>query len=80
MTREQTEEGIAFGRVLRDIRSSRGITQKELGELSDLHSESISLMERGLRQPTLKTILQLAAALEVKASTLVKRVEQHLQS
>jgi transcriptional regulator with XRE-family HTH domain len=80
MTRQKTEEGIAFGKVLREVRDSRGLTQEQLGELTDLTSESISLYERGLRQPTLKTLLQLAAALEIEPATLVQRVEQRLRS
>jgi len=80
MTRQKTAEGIAFGRVLREVRDSRGLTQEQLGELTDLTSESISLFERGLRQPRLETILRLAAALEVEAATLVQKVEQRLRS
>lgn len=80
MTRQKTEEGLAFGRVLREVRKSRGLTQDQLGELTDLTGESISLYERGLRQPTLTTLLQLAAALDTDASALVQEVEERLHS
>jgi transcriptional regulator with XRE-family HTH domain len=36
----------------------------------------ISLLERGLRQPSLKTILQLAKPLGIKPSELVAQVAQ----
>lgn len=79
MARKKTEEGVAFGKVLRNERSKRGVTQEQLGELSGLHPKYISLMERGLRQPTLASILQLATALEIEASTLIEQVEKHLR-
>lgn len=80
MARKKTKEGVAFGKALRNERDDRGVTQEQLGELSGLHPKYISLMERGLRQPTLTTILQLATALEIEASTLIEQVEKHLRT
>jgi transcriptional regulator with XRE-family HTH domain len=44
----------AFGEVLRDCRTKAGISQENLAFKVDLDRTYISLLERGLRQPTLE--------------------------
>ena len=70
----------AFGVVLKKERERIGITQIDLAGLCDIDKETISLYERGLRQPTLKTLLKLADALNVEAEYLVTEVKKHLTS
>ena len=55
----------AFGIVLRDLRHARSLSQEALALESDLDRTFISLMERGLRQPSLTTVLQLSGPLGV---------------
>ncbi|MGK7345737.1 MAG: helix-turn-helix domain-containing protein [Candidatus Nitrospinota bacterium M3_3B_026] len=64
-----------FGEVMRDLRKKRGFSQEELGFETGYHRTYISLLERGLRSPTLTTIFQLATALEVKPSEIIRQVE-----
>ncbi len=64
-----------FGEVIRGLRRERGLSQEELGFESDLHRTYISLLERGKRIPGLKTIFQLAMALKIPPSEIVRRVE-----
>jgi transcriptional regulator with XRE-family HTH domain len=64
---------VAFGRVLRDCRNQAGVTQEELAALADVDRTFVSLLERGLRQPTLETLFRLASALGVAPATLVSR-------
>jgi len=52
-----------------------GFSQEELGFETGYHRTYISLLERGLRSPTLTTIFQLATALEVKLSEMIRRIE-----
>ena len=61
----------AFGIVLRDLRQARSLSQETLALESDLDRTFISLLERGLRQPSLTTILQLAGPLGVAPEHLV---------
>ena len=68
----------AFGKVLRELRVQRGLSQEELGFESGYHRTYISLLERGLKNPSLKTIFHLSQVLLVKPSDLVKRVESNL--
>jgi transcriptional regulator with XRE-family HTH domain len=64
----------AFGDVLRDCRTRAGITQENLAFRAELDRTYVSLLERGLRQPTLETLFRLAAVLEIAPTTLITRM------
>lgn len=64
----------AFGIVLRDLRQARSLSQEALAQESELDRTFISLLERGLRQPSLTTILQLAKPLAVSPENIVASV------
>jgi transcriptional regulator with XRE-family HTH domain len=70
----------AFGAVLRAIRIESGISQEELGFRTGLDRTFISLLERGVRSPTIVTIFKLAEVLEVSPSEIVQRMEQLLST
>jgi len=65
---------IAFGRVLRELRLARGLTQEQLASLGNFDRTYPSLLERGLRTPTLSVIFRLSEVLGIAASTLVGKV------
>jgi transcriptional regulator with XRE-family HTH domain len=54
-----------FGLTVRKFRSQLGWSQEELAEHSELHRTYISGIERGVRNPSLSIILQIAKALRV---------------
>ncbi|MDU8361082.1 helix-turn-helix transcriptional regulator [Pseudomonas syringae group sp. J309-1] len=62
----------AFGKVLREARLDRKITQEGLAYQAGLQRNYISLMERGHHQPTLETVFALAAALECSPLDLIR--------
>lgn len=64
----------AFGIVLRELRRRRSLSQEALAQESELDRTFIWLLERGLRQPSLTTILQLAGPLGVRPEQLVADV------
>ena len=68
----------AFGQVLRQTRLRRGLSQESLALDAGLDRTFISMLERGLRQPTLATLFALAAALNVKPSRFISDVERAL--
>lgn len=68
--------GAVFGEVLKHFRSVRGISQEELALLSGLDRTFVSRLERGIRQPTLATLIGIGLALEVSAAELVKETER----
>jgi transcriptional regulator with XRE-family HTH domain len=64
-----------FGQVLKNIRKQQKISQEELAFRSNLDRTYISMLERGIHQPTLNSLIAIAAALEMKASELVQIFE-----
>lgn len=68
-----------FGTILREIRTKRGISQEKLAEFCELDRTYISLLERGLRQPTLTTIFKLSEALEILPSELIGITEKRIK-
>jgi len=61
----------AFGTVLRAARETAGISQELLAERADCDRTYPSLLERGLRQPTIGKVIDIAGALRVEAASLV---------
>ena len=68
-----------FGRVLREIRQERGLSQEQLGFDSGYHRTYISFLERGKKNPTLATVFDLAETLKMPAWEIVRRVETRLK-
>lgn len=66
----------AFSHVLLRFRQEKGLTHEELAERSGLHPTTISLLERGKRQPSLGTIFMLARGLTVEPERLVREVRR----
>jgi len=64
-----------FGSTLKELRNNAGISQQELAFECGLDRTYISLLERGLRQPTINTIFILANQLGIKPSRFIKKVE-----
>jgi transcriptional regulator with XRE-family HTH domain len=70
----------AFGSVLREARGERGMSQDKLSEVCDFDRTYPSLLERGLRCPTLTMLLRLADALAVEPARLVAETIKRLQA
>jgi transcriptional regulator with XRE-family HTH domain len=61
----------AFGAILRTARAGAGISQEELAERADIDRTYPSLLERGLRQPTLSKVIDIANAIGIEPAVLV---------
>ena len=68
----------AFGNCLRQLRKQHGYSQEHLAMICDLDRTFVSLLERGRRQPSLSTILNLAAALKTAPEDLIRDVRELL--
>jgi transcriptional regulator with XRE-family HTH domain len=66
----------AFGLVLRYLRKVRGITQEALALEAGIKRNYVSLIERGINQPTITIIFKLAASLKIKPSQILELVEK----
>ncbi|HYO77825.1 MAG TPA: helix-turn-helix transcriptional regulator [Thermoanaerobaculia bacterium] len=71
MTAQIQPEGEVFGRRLRELRQKHGVTQEQLSIATGLTEGYISNMERGLKVPSLTTILRISVALNCKVTELV---------
>ena len=67
-----------FGRVLREARIRKGLSQERLALDSGLDRTFISLLERGLRQPTLTSIFAISESLGVRPSRLIVGLESRI--
>lgn len=68
----------AFGNTLQKLRHEKLWSQEYLGFEADLSRAFVSLLERGLRSPTLDTIMVLCAALHISLVDLAKLVQDEL--
>jgi transcriptional regulator with XRE-family HTH domain len=66
----------AFGQALRAIRAEKEISQEQLGLDAGFDRTYISLVERGINSPTIRTVVKLAAVLKIAPSKIVKRMEE----
>jgi transcriptional regulator with XRE-family HTH domain len=64
-----------FAMVLQKQRKLKGISQEHLAEKADCDSTMISLIERGIRNPTLNMGDSLAQGLGVPLSEMIKEAE-----
>ena len=64
-----------FGRNVARIRDARGFSQDKLAEKADLDRTYISGIERGVRNPGIKTVIRIAKALSASVGDLCKGVD-----
>ncbi len=68
----------AFGKILREHRRARGLSQEDLAAGGEFDRTYPSLLERGLRSPTLTILFYISKKLEVRADQLVEETEKEL--
>lgn len=66
-----------FGNILRTERKSAGLSQEALALRCNIDRTFISMLERGRRQPTLKTLFKLSDALNLKPSYIILKMEKY---
>ncbi|EHK54583.1 MULTISPECIES: helix-turn-helix transcriptional regulator [Allomesorhizobium] len=64
------------GRNVQRIRQRKRLTQEQLAEISGFSQQYISGLEKGRRNPTIITIYELASALGVSHTDLVRPDKQ----
>ena len=75
MSKSATRDLISASVVtaLREKRQQQGFSMERLAEKAGLSTSMISLMERGLRNPTLDTLLRIAEVLEVDLGRVIQK-------
>ncbi len=64
-----------FALNLRRIRHTRGLSQERLAHNADLNMTHVAKIERGEREPGVRTVSKLAKALEVSAAELFDGID-----
>jgi transcriptional regulator with XRE-family HTH domain len=70
----------AIGQAIREIRLEREMSQEQLAFECGFDRTYISLMERGIRSPTVRSLVKLASVLNVRPSEVLARMEALLNS
>ena len=69
---------VAFGKLVAGLRKAARLSQEELAERAGLHRTYVSQVERGLKSPTIVTLLRLSRALDTTPSKLMRQLEAEL--
>jgi transcriptional regulator with XRE-family HTH domain len=70
---------VHFGAVLKNARARCGLSQEALCEGANMDRTYPSLLERGLRTPTLPVVIEIAQALGVEPAQLVIETLERLR-
>lgn len=70
-----SEDLATLGRGIRRSRKEKGLSQEGLAEVAGLNRNYIGYLERGERNPSAKTIIDVARALGVKPAILFSEFE-----
>jgi transcriptional regulator with XRE-family HTH domain len=68
----------SFGRVLKEARTRSGLSQQKLADGAGADRSYLSMLERGLQQPTLTMLLRIAMALHMQPEDLVRTMRELL--
>ena len=64
-----------FGRIIREHRTGRGLTQEELAYRADMNVTYLSDLERGHNNPSLAILVDIARALDTHPAKLLEGLE-----
>ena len=76
---ERKNRAVVVGQVFRDARLNRGLSQIQLGIEAEIDRTYPSLLERGLRMPTVDVFLRIAAVVRVQPAELMQRIVDGLE-
>ncbi|MFZ6013405.1 MAG: helix-turn-helix domain-containing protein [Bacteroidota bacterium] len=65
-----------LGKVIRQVREEKGVTQERLAELAEVDRTYIYRIESGKRSPSVDIIFRLADALKISPGNLLDRVNR----
>ena len=63
---------VLVGERIRALRTAKGWRQIDLAQHSGVHEVHLSDLERGVREPGLRTLAKIAAALDTPLSEILK--------
>jgi transcriptional regulator with XRE-family HTH domain len=66
----------AIAQTIANLRHKANLSQEELADRAHIHRTYVSQIERGLKSPTLQVLMQIASALNISASNILRDIEQ----
>lgn len=69
------EQLIAFGKHVRALRTSKGLTGVQFSEKLGVDKQFLSRLELGQSDPRITTLIRLAQALDMQLSDLLKKMK-----
>lgn len=66
------------GRIIRDIRQKRGLTQEVLSSLAGISRSHLAEIESGRTKANVETLWKITEALEMNLSELIQMTERHV--
>lgn len=75
MSSEKNQSAIAFGKIIKNLRLERELTQNNLADMINSERSHISDIERGVKSPSLLMIFRLSEALKIASGDLIQMVE-----
>ena len=67
---------VILGRILKQVRQEKNMTQSQLAETCRLDEDYIGKIERGKRQPSISTLFKIADALDIPVADILQSVEK----
>jgi len=65
-----------IAQILRNEREKRSLSMNQVAERAGLSQQMVSYVERGMRNPTIETLLRMAAAIEVDLARVIERAQK----
>ena len=62
--------------LLREEREKRGLSMTILGDRAGLSQQMVSYVERGMRNPSLDTLIRLTNAMEIDLAELIREAQK----
>jgi len=78
MSKEKNQSAVIFGKIIKNLRLERELTQNNLADMINSERSHISDIERGIKSPSLPMIFRLAKALQIASGELVQLVDDEL--
>ena len=66
-------------RILRSEREKRCLSMNQVAERAGLSQQMVSYVERGMRNPTLETLLRISAAIDINPAQVLARAQKEAQ-
>jgi transcriptional regulator with XRE-family HTH domain len=70
----------ALAKVIKEAREAKGLTQGQLAGFTGLSEIFLSRLECGKKGDSLNALMQIAGVLEIRASELLRRIEDALEN